>query len=213
VLAIISQIGIIARVGIPNSNFSSVSMPKSVDPVTGQPAVDCSIQDIANALFRTAKEMRGLVVVAANVTLWDTTRQGGIVPATVAKNGHHPLVRILIEQAREYERWKALDEAAEMSDADDALAQRIQVAKSRQRALADLRDTALKIQSMGQDSMTKANDLITKLTAMKQQMQMHREKLGKELDDADDAELLVLADLGEPSGVPGELEPLLETEK
>lgn len=182
-------------------------MPKDVEPVTGNPYADCSIQEIANALFRTAKEMRGLVVVAANVTLWDTTRQGSMVPATVAKNGHHPLVRILIEQAREYERWKILDEEAQDSDADDALAQRIQVAKSRQRALADLRDTALKIQSMGQDSMTKANDLITKLTAMKQQMQMHREKLGKDLDAADDAELLVLADLPAETSHADETEP------
>ncbi len=190
-------------------------MVKVADPYTGNGLADAALTDMAHSLFRSAREMRALMQVASNVVLWDISSQESIVPATVAKRGHHPCVRILIEQGREYDRWKRLEDDAESSPADDALALRVQVAKGKQRALSDLRDTSLKIQQLSQDALRQANDLITKLAAMRQTMQIHREKMGMDLDNAGDAELMVLAEepsvsADVPTG-PGRLEKFLES--
>lgn len=174
-------------------------MVKVADPYTGNGLADAALTDMAHSLFRSAREMRGLMQVASNVVLWDIESKDSVVPATVAKKGHHPAVRILIEQGREYDRWKKLEDDAESSPAEDALAIRVQVAKGKQRALSDLRDTSLKIQQLSQEALRQANDLITKLASMRQQMVMHREKMGIDLDNAGDAELLVIAEDGPTS--------------
>lgn len=174
-------------------------MPKNVEEVTGEGRVDSSLTDIGHSAIRHAREMRALTHVVAGIILWATESKDEEVPATIAKRGHHPLVRTLIEQARNYDHWKQLDELAQgdvRKEIDgnwitvSALDQRIKIAAGKDRALDSLRESCLRIQAGGASAMKQADDLIAKLHLMAQQWRMHEDKLGKDLDNSTDAELL-----------------------
>lgn len=176
-------------------------MPKVITTVTGEGRTDSSLTDIGHSAIRHAREMRALTHVVAGIVLWATESKDKAVPATVAKHGHHALVRTLIEQARNYDHWKELDKLASgpVWDTDregelvmvSALDQRIKIAAGKAKALDSLRESCLRIQAGGESAMKQAEDLITKLAALRQQWQMHREKLGTDLDNASDADLLI----------------------
>lgn len=201
-------------------------MPKNIPLITGDEVVDVSIQDISQSLFRVAKEMRHVMQTAANVTLWDTTNKGQPLLATVVKAGHHPLVVLLIEQARRVDHWRELDELAKSDckrsgpDGEwidvDALDQRIKIASNLSKTITEMRETMLRIQTAGGHAMHQANDLIVKLQGLAQAYRIHKEKMGMDLDNAGDAELLVIAEeepsvnADVPTG-PGRLEKILES--
>lgn len=174
-------------------------MPNDIAEITDDVHVNVSITDIGRSALRHAKEMRGLTQIVANIILWETESKDQPVPATIAKRGHHPLVRTLIEQARLYDHWNKLDEVAngDVRKEEDgewipvsALDQRIKIASGKSKALDSLRESCLRIQAGGSSAMKQAEDLAAKIQGMAQQMQMHREKLRADLDNATDAELL-----------------------
>ncbi len=179
-------------------------MPKVVEEVTGAGKLDSSLTDIGHSAIRHAREMRGLTHTVAGIVLWATESKGGPVPATIAKQGHHPLVRTLIEQARNYDHWSQLDLLAQGDvrkeiDGDwisvSALEQRIKIASGKAKALDSLRESCLRILAGGQQAMKQADDLVAKLVGLAQTYRMHREKQHMDVNsmDADSIDKLIAA--------------------
>lgn len=180
-------------------------MPKTVTEVTGEGRVDTSLTDIGHSAIRHAREMRGLTHTVSGVILWATESNDQPVPPTIAKRGHHPLVRTLIEQARNYDHWKDLDALAsgdvreETREGDfitvSALDQRIKIAAGKAKALDSLRESCLRIQAGGAAAMKQADDLVAKVAALAQGYRIHREKQHMDVNsmDVDSIDKLIAA--------------------
>jgi len=173
-------------------------MPKIVDEVTGEGKLDSCLTDIGHSAIRQAREMRALTHVVSGIILWSTESNDKPVPATIAKKGHHPLVRTLIEQARNYDHWNQLDKLAQGDVRQEiqgdwipvsALDQRIKIATGKAKALESLRESCLRILSGGQAAMKQADDLIAKLVGLAQAYRIHREKQKLDVSSLDSASI------------------------
>lgn len=174
---------------------------------------DMILLAMSKDLAAESKELRGLTRVVAGVILWDTESRGRLLPPTVAKKGHHPLVRILIEQAAHYGALRdqmvtlkqtiaqlpqdnSPDYAKAIASLSNALATTTTGASA---ALVNLRETIVKIQAGAVAAMGKSQTVAIQFQALITQYQMFQQKQGRDLEDATDAELERLTGSAKPA--------------
>lgn len=182
---------------------SDVAVNPSAPVVTGDPAMDTQLENLRALLCDRVWSVYSTVTRAKKIRLWamESTWDGGqqrkTIPASMIKRDDHPLVAVMIRQAQELEKIdKISTDSVKVCDGvaqsyADPKYQMMQI-QTRLRALADIQQTALKIEELGADALGKAQDLVKAFHAMAQQYRIHRDKLDHQSDQSD-LELMRLA--------------------
>lgn len=173
--------------------------------------------DLRNGLIGTAVECRRNIITVDRVVLWAIPERD--VQASLPNSNHTPELRVLIEQARQYEIFKeaAQQARAAMEKYGDAMVsqpldpevlsrlggyleqarqQRIQAEKEASKLLTDLRETSIRLKTLSITALKHAEVALRGLHALAQDLIKHKENMeakreseNKRIRDLSDEEL------------------------
>jgi hypothetical protein len=167
-------------------------MAKSFPVITGHEKVDLSLEDLGRSAFKLAKEFRGVSQVAKTLILFDVLHHGEHCPSTVAKKGHNNLIRLMLVARDELVLLQKLRDQI-LDDPVATIKDKLDASKAVQKGIADLTKTSLDVEKAAEAAADKSSDFLLKLADHTQRYDMHREKLGADIDNATDAELLSIS--------------------
>lgn len=159
-----------ARLPIFNPG-SDAAVNKTAPHVTGDPVMDTQLENLRILLCSRVWSVYQLVLRAKKIRLWaiDSPHGDGqvrVFPPSLTKRDDHPLVAVLVRQAQELAKIDEVTCEAVVVTKDgetiryiDSKLQLMQV-QTRLRALSDIQNTAMKIEAMGTEALSQAQDLI-----------------------------------------------------
>ncbi len=172
-----------ARLPIFNPG-SDAAVNRDAPEVTGDRVMDTQLENLRILLCSRVWSVYQLVLRAKKIRLWAVESPHGegevrVFPPSLAKRDDHPLVAVLVRQAQELAKVDdvtceahVVTKYGELVTYLDSKLQLMQV-QTRLRVLSDVQATAMKIEAMGTDALSQAQDLVKSFHAMAQQWKIH----------------------------------------